>query len=279
MMQGGVEEDMPDPEIEHALAAVARPIARSAFREELRLRFCSEAALHETQAPIVPLPDTRVARRRRILRYGGLLAAAGILAVGFVVLGSPAPPWKVIHLPEGTVVKVDGRPVPVSDRVQLARSLSRAKEIEVEHGGFVLQIGDLALFETDEGTRITLEGFERRGDSVTYGARLRSGRLRGVTGPAFRGHKMSISADLVDATVTGTAFEVEYDGTGDRVCCLDGEVQVSGPAIGPEPNSVSAKRMCTVGREAETPPKWDDAPPAHADPLRKLVERAREIWP
>ncbi len=279
MTEGDVEEDMPDPEIELALAAVARPLARPAFREELRLRFCSEAALHETQAPIVPLPDPRVARRWRFLRYGGLLAAAGILAVGFVVLESPAPRWKVIHVPEGTVVKVDGRPVPVGDTVALARSLSRANEIEVEHGDLVLQVGDLALLETDEGTRVAFEGFDRRGAGAPYGVRLRSGRLRAVTGPAFPGHKMKVSADLVDATVTGTAFEVEYDGFGDCVCCLDGEVQVSGPAIGPEPRSVPAQRMCTVCREVQTPPKWDAAPPAHADPLRKLEERAREIWP
>jgi hypothetical protein len=206
MMQGGVEEDMPDPEIEHALAAVARPIARPAFREELRLRFCSDIPLPEgperpeREVPIVLFPDPRDARRRALLRWGGLLAAAVILAIGFIVLESPAPSWKVIHLSEGTVVKVDGQAVPTGEPAALARSLSRAKEIQVEQGGLVLQIGDLVLFDVAHGTQLELEGFDRRSPGAAYAVRVPNGRLRAVTGPAFHGHTMKVATDLLDAT-------------------------------------------------------------------------------
>jgi hypothetical protein len=279
MMVGGEqEEDMPDPVMEHALAVVARPLARPAFREDLRRRFCSEVPTAEREATPVPFHDPRDSRRRTFLRYGGLLAAAGILAIGFVVLESPAPRWKVVHVPEGSVVKIDGKAAPVDDTSALARSLSRAKEIEVEHGDLVLQIDDLVLFEADEGTRVAFEGFDRRGSGTEYSVRVPSGRLRAVTGPSFPGHTMKVEADLVDATVTGTAFAVDYEDHGTCVCCLEGEVQVSGPAIGANPMSVPPEHMCLVYRKIEAPPRWASAPFWHADPLRKLEDRAREIW-
>ncbi len=287
MTGGGFEEDMPDPEIEHALAAVARPVARAAFREDLRRRFCSEVPLPERperDAPIVPFPvpfpDPREARRRTFLRYGGLLAAAGILAVGFIVLEAPAPRWKVVQVPEGTVVKLDGKVAPIDDSSAFARALSRAKEIEVEQGELVLQIENLALFDVAQGTRVSFQGFDERSPGAAYSVRVPSGRLRTVTGPAFHGHTMKVATDLLDATVTGTAFAVDYEPHGTCLCCLQGEVQVSGPAIGSGPKTVRPETMCLVYRGSEAPhPKWASASDRHTEPLRKLEERAREIWP
>lgn len=276
------DEDVPDPEMEQALTAVARPRARPEFREELRKRFCSEVPSPERSHPEVPLvlfPDPLDARRRALLRWGGLLAAAVILAIGFIVLESPAPRWKVVHLADGSVLEIDGKPAPVDDPAALARSLARAKDVRVEQGELLLQIEDLVLFDVAQGTKLTLDGFDRREPGARYSVRVPQGRLRAVTGPAFRGHTMKVETDLLNAVVTGTAFAVDYELHGTCLCCLEGEIQVSGPAIGPAPRTVRPETMCLVYRGIEAPnPKWAPSSDRHTEPLRKLEERAREIW-
>jgi ferric-dicitrate binding protein FerR (iron transport regulator) len=272
-------DDVADAEVESALASVARPAARPEFREELRLRFCTEGHPAVREASVATFPDPSRARRRTFLRFGGLLAAAAILAIGFIVLESPAPRWKVLDVAGGSRIALDGREVPVDDRDALARALQRAKEIDVREGDLVLQIENLALFDVSQGTKVAFEGFDRRAPGNPYVVRVPSGRLRAITGPAFTGRTMKVSADVIDATITGTEFAIDYEEKGTCVCCLRGEIEVAAPSIGAAPRKIQPTTMCLVYREGDAPPKWGGVSDKHVGPLRALEERAREIWP
>ena len=259
-----------ETEIESALASVARPCARARFKDDLRRRFL---------VPETAFADPRDAERRRrtLLRVGGLLAAAVILMIGYVVIEPPAPRWKVVDLGAGAVVKADGEVLENREPDALARRLQRAREIEVQNGDLVVQIDDLALFDLGPGTRATFAGFDRSRAGNPFEVRAAAGRLRGRTGPGFRGHTMLVATDVMDVTVVGTAFAIDYEEQGTCICCLHGEVQVAAKALGAGPMPVPPQRMCLVFRDARGP-VWGGSPGKHADPLRALEERAALIW-
>jgi hypothetical protein len=276
-----------DVEVESALASVARPSARPAFEAELKRQFLSSVEPTGRIEPASRGPsalsegafsDAAAARRRVFLRIGGLIAAGLILTVGFVVMQSPAPRWKVLDLEAGTVVKLDGKTVPSDDRVVLARALQRAREIEVEKGDLVLQVDDLSLFDLGEGTRVAFAEFDRHDSGASFDVQAMAGRLRARTGPGFRGRTMRVSADVMKVTVTGTAFAVDYEPHGTCICCLKGDVHVASNALGPNAMPVPPERMCLVYHDAREP-KWGAPPERHAIPLEALERRALEIWP
>ncbi len=280
-VNGGGDAEGLDPEVESALASVMRPKARPEFRESLRRRFCSASGEARAVPPLESFPEPGLepgaARRRTILRVGGLLAAAAIAVIGYVFLASPAPRWKVIELGDGSVVKIDGQAFPVEDRDALARALQNAKEFEVEKGDMLLQVENLALFDISEGTRVAFEGFDPRGSGVEYELRVPSGRLRGVTGPAFHGHKMKVDADLFQGTIVGTAFAVDYEAHGTCLCCLDGVVEMDCSTLhSHEP--IPSHKMCLIYRDGVTPPKHGENPDKHRAPLQALEDRAHAIW-
>ena len=266
-----------DPEVESALAGVERPAACPKFRERLRARFCSEVA----PAPPISFADEAARRRQTLLRIGGLIAAGLILAVGFIFLQSPAPRWRVLDLAAGSVVKADGKPVPSDDPTELARVLQHARDIEVEKGDLVVQVDDLSLFDLGEGTHVAFTGFLRSAPGNPYEIRAMSGRLRARTGPGLSGHTMRVNADVMEVTVTGTAFAIDYEEPGTCVCCLHGGVQVTAKAMGSDPKPVPPERMCLVyrGSHESEGAKWGGSPEKHAAPLKALEARALEIWP
>jgi hypothetical protein len=265
-----------DVEVEAALASVARPVARPEFRADLCRRFL--AVDPAASAPQAVLATDPARRPRVVLRVASLLAAAVILAVGYFLLEPSAPRWKVLDLEEGTVVKADGAAVPAEDRVALARTLQRAREIEVEKGDLIVQIDDLSLFDLGAGTRASFAGFDRKTPGAPFELKAMSGRLRGRTGPGFQGRKMMVAADLMDVTVTGTAFAVDYEPHGTCICCLHGDVVMTSKAAGPEPHVITPDHMCLIYRDARSP-KWGAPPEHHAVPLRALEQRAQQIWP
>lgn len=262
-----------DVDVEHALGKVACPPARAEFREGLRRRFCD---CSEADSP----PS-----RRFGLGILGLMAAAAVLAVGyFFFFPSNTTEWRVLEIATGSIVKADGVSLPVEDPAALARGLQGAREIFVERGDLVLQVGDLSLFDLGEGTRVAFAGFDDPDPTASYEVRATSGRLRARTGPGFAGRRMRVQADVIAAVVTGTAFAVDYEKDGTCVCCLHGTVEVVSEATGPEPRRVEPKHMCLVfttrikGAHDDREPLWGDPPASHAEPLMSLEARALEIW-
>jgi hypothetical protein len=267
-----------DAEVEAALSSVAHPAARAEFRDELRHRFLSAGEPRVHVGPPGSVQDAE--RRRRIfLRVGGLLAAGFILAIGFILLEPSAPRWKVLEIAEGSVVKADGAVVPSDDPTALARTLQRAREIEVEKGDLVLQIDDLSLFDLAEGTRAAFVGFDRKASGTPFEVKAMSGRLRARTGPGFQGRTMKIAADLMDVTVVGTAFAVDYEPHGTCICCLHGDVRMSSKTTGPDAKVITPEHMCLIYRNEVRDPKTGAPPERHAIPLRALEVRAQGIWP
>lgn len=261
-----------DVEVEIALRAVETPAARADFRAELRRRFLEVAQV----SPALP-PGRAVEGRRTALQIGGLLAAAAILAAGYFLVRPSAPAWRVLEVAPGSIVKADGVSLPVQDPVALARNLMNAHEIVVERGDLVLQVGDLSLFDLDEGTRVAFAGFDEPSSAAPYEVRASSGRLRARTGPGFRGRRMMVQADLMNVLVTGTAFAVDYEKEGTCVCCLHGVVEIVSKALGPEPRSIQPQQMCLVFHD-DHEPMWGGPPGSHAEPLLRLETRAVEIW-
>src|SRR5262249_12277750 len=259
-----------DVEVERVLASAGRPAARPGFPADRRRRFL---APEPAAAPATVLATDPVRRRSVAFRVVSLLAAAVILAVGYFLLEPSVPRWKVLDLAEGSVVKVDGAAVSTGDRVALARTLQRAREIEIEKGDLIVQIEDIALFDLGAGTRASFVGFDRKTPGAPFELKALSGRLRGRTGPGFQGRKMMVAADLMDVTVTGTAFAVDYEPHGTCICCLHGDVVMVSKAAGPEPHVITPDHMCLIYRDARSP-KWGAPPEHHAVPLRALEQRA-----
>jgi ferric-dicitrate binding protein FerR (iron transport regulator) len=205
------------------------------------------------------------------------LLVAGLLALlGYLALRPATASWKVLDVADGTVIRADGVPVATADRNLLARTLADAAVIEVERGDLVLQFGDIALFDLGEGARAAFGSPVEREDAVPLEVQAFAGRLRGRTGPGFRGRRMHVSADVMDLVVTGTAFAVDYEAEGTCVCCLHGEVEITSKALGSEAKPVPEGRMCLVYR-SELEPAWGGPPDAHAAPLLRLEERARAL--
>jgi hypothetical protein len=267
-----------DAGVEAALSSVAHPPARAEFREALRGRFLTAGEPPVRIGPPASVQDGE-RRRRMFLRVGGLLAAGFILAIGFILLEPSAPRWKVLELAQGTVVKADGAVVPSDDLTALARALQRAREIEVEKGDLVLQIEDLSLFDLGEGTRAAFVGFDRKAPGTPFEVKAMSGRLRARTGPGFQGRTMKVAADLMDVTVVGTAFAVDYEPHGTCICCLHGDVRMSSKAAGPDPQVITPDHMCLIYRNEVRDPKRGAPPERHAIPLRALEARALGLWP
>ena len=243
-------------EVESALRRCGHPAARTEFRDDLRRRFlaCSpaEASVHRSRP-----------------RVGAWLAAAlVVLAAGYFLLRPRESAWRVLEVAPGSVVQADGAVLPTGDLEVFADALRGAREIVVERGDLVLRIGDVALFDLGEGTRASFDGFGREGAALTVLAS--AGRLRARTGPGFAGRTMQVRAGSTSFTVTGTAFAVDYEEAGTCVCCLHGSVAMAAQAI--EPGT-----LCFVFRD-DREPLWGESPEAHAEPLRRLEERARELW-
>jgi hypothetical protein len=270
-----------DVEMEAALAGVPLPAARAEFREALRSRFLGtdhEIAREAHPHGASPTSASPWRGRGRLFRLGGLLAAAGVLLIGYLMLRPADSNWRVLRIADGLVVRVDGVRVPAHDPLALARRLGAAKEIEIEQGRLVVKVGDLALFDLVAGTRAVFEGFASGDNSQALRVQALSGRLRARTGPAFRGRQMLVHADVLDVSITGTAFAIDYESEGTCVCCLHGEVLVTSNALGPDPKPVPPQRMCLVFRDAHEP-MWGGPPDDHAAPLIDLEARAAEIWP
>jgi len=254
-----------DTEVEEALATVPRPAARAEFRRELRRRFLDGAGASSARGRSFGKP------------FIALLAAVAVLAAGYFLMRPSGPSWRVLHVAPDSLVKADGQTLPIEDPAALARDLRNAREILVETGDLVLQVGDLSLFDLGEGTRVAFAGFDDPGTSATYEVRASSGRLRARTGPGFAGRRMRVQADVMAAVITGTAFAVDYEAEGTCICCLHGIVEIASDATGPDPRAIEPRRMCFVSR-ADHEALWGDPPPSHAQPLQSLEARAREIW-
>jgi len=255
-----------DAGIEGALRTLEHPAARPEFRDELRRRFLDGAS---AAAP---------ARRRPGPRIVGLLAAAAVLlAAGYFLLRPRPAAWRVLEIAPGSVVKADGAILPTDDLDVLAGYLRGAREIVLERGELVLQVGDVSLFDLGEGTRVAFAGFGPGTKDGPLSVVASSGRLRARTGPGFAGHTMDVRAGSTELTVTGTAFAVDYEDVGTCVCCLHGSVAIAAQAIGPDSMAIQPGKMCLVFRD-DREPLWGESPAAHAQPLERLEERARELW-
>jgi ferric-dicitrate binding protein FerR (iron transport regulator) len=90
---------------------------------------------------------------------------------------------------------------------------------------------------------------------------------------------MMVKADMMDVTVTGTAFAVDYEPHGTCICCLHGDVHMTAKAAGPDPKEITPEHMCLIYRQEVRDPKTGGLPERHAVPLRALEERAHGIWP
>jgi ferric-dicitrate binding protein FerR (iron transport regulator) len=82
-------------------------------------------------------------------------------------------------------------------------------------------------------------------------ARLQSGEVRFVTGPRFRGARLTVATPEAQIEVSGTTLAVIRDSVSTCVCVLSGTVRI-GPAEGAM-ETVPAGRRRALFRDGRTP--------------------------
>src|SRR6185369_13342982 len=84
-----------------------------------------------------------------------------------------------------------------------------------------------------------------------------AGHVRVTTGPGFAGQQMLVHSDVMDATIVGTAFAVDYEEKGTCVCCMHGEVEVRSTTAEGDWKPVKPGTMCFAFREPGQKALWD----------------------
>lgn len=288
------EDEAPiDAELEQALRAVMRPVARTEFKNRLRERFVARMRAVEGEMPdrqalaeaaavrrsfeaepaLVPSPGRRAGRRG----WGVLLAAASIALIGWIVWPRRSG-WQVLDgLQAQATVSVDGQALGSADREHLEHLLASAHDIESGASSLRLRYGDLCVLELAPDTRIALSAFESASPDQPMRIDTRSGAVRVCTSSKFSGSKMLVATPEFEVTVVGTSFAVDIVPEGSCVCCLNGSVAIQSVRVGESGRTIESGKMCLVYRDP-VPPKWDVVYEPHAAPLRKLDQFAHELF-
>lgn len=229
-----------------ALKALPRPQADPAFRARLRRDFVSGA--------ITGLGRTPVAEPRWRPRLAWVWApvAAGLLALAGAWLNR-GPDWTVASSGADGFAIVDGRPIPLLHREDLARALRRGGTIRLESTAEIELVapGQLAV-EVTAATDATLPPAPGRWVGRAVRGAVRSGELRITTGRGFRGARLAVETPEAEVEVTGTTLAVIRESVGTCVCVMDGRVMMGARDGAMAPIAAGMRRfMFNDGRPTE----------------------------
>ncbi len=245
--------DPHSPAEERARTAVRElelPPADPALRARLRQQFVSGAweRPEGARARVLPLPWTRRAAPRWL---AAAAAAAALVATVFAL--DQGPGWVLLETSGVGIVIVDGVPVPLEHREELARALRPGVRVRVPDGATldIANPGNLAVQLTG-GTDATVPGAPGRWFGRRIQAGIESGELRITTGPRFAGARLAISSPEAEIEVKGTTLAVIREPGGTCVCVHDGVVKV-GEKGGPMVDVTQGRRRFVFndGRDPE----------------------------
>jgi hypothetical protein len=161
-------------------------------------------------------------------------AAAAALVVTVLALDR-GPAWTLLDTSGVGIVIVDGVPVPLEHREELARALRPGVRVRVPEGAAieVANPGNLVMQITG-GTDATIPQAPGRWFGRRIHAGIEAGELRITTGPAFAGAHLAVSSPEAEVEVKGTTLAVICESGGTCVCVFDGAVKVGekrGPMV------------------------------------------------
>ena len=213
------------PEQARARDAVRQPEAPpadAAFRARLKHDFTSGRIAAGAGARRVRSGPTPSGHLGRVALP--LAAAAALLAVGVLNRG---PAFTLGAARGDGIVVVDGVPVPMSHREELARRMRAGARVRVPDGA-ELEIASPghAAIQLTGGTDVALPASPGRWFGRSARLEVRAGELRITTGPRFHGARLEIETPEAAVTVTGTTLAVICEPAGTCVCVLDGRVAV-----------------------------------------------------
>jgi ferric-dicitrate binding protein FerR (iron transport regulator) len=191
------------------------------FRARLRENFVSGALDRERsgkpRAPVLPL-----------FRWGVPLAAAAALIAAFVLVNR-GPEWRSAGMSGEGQVRIGGTTLTAPEVAsELEKLLRSGATVEVE-GEAPLDLhceGTLAI-QMAPGSRLTLPNSPGRWVGRAISCRVEQGEVRFVTGPAFEGAHLEVTAPAARIEVSGTTFAVISAADSTCVCVLDGEVKIN----------------------------------------------------
>ena len=210
------------PEEERAREAVrslAPARADAAFRERLKRDFVAGRVGGRS---VVALPG---AWHRRGIGRLALVSAAAALLVVTVWLTDRGPGWSVLAVSGEGVAMVEGSPVPLTDRDELARRMRPGTRLAVPAGAEIELASAAGLVvQVTAGTEFTLPATPGRWLNRTITAAVGRGEIRVTTGAAFHGARLFVETPEAVVEVTGTTLAVICEPAGTCVCVFDGAV-------------------------------------------------------
>lgn len=215
--------------------------ADDAFREQLMERFVSGRLV----------PSARGQRPRRPLpawaRWAAIPAAAAAV-VALVFFLNRGPGWDIRAISQGGTIRVEGRPVAVSEPGALERALRPGRPIETDADARLELLADgMLLVEVTPATALTVPESKRDGDLTALTFRVDRGEVRLMTGPRFARASLDVATPEGSVRLTGTTVAINRDDTGTCVCVMNGTALVGTGAADMEPVPSGMRKVMPAG--------------------------------
>jgi len=203
--------------------------ADPAFREQLMERFVSGRLV----------PSARAQRRGRTLphwaRWAAIPAAAAAV-VALVFFLNRGTGWEIQAISERGTIRVEGRPIAMSEAGALEKALVPGRAIETDADAHLEVLADgMVLVEVNPATAMTLPQTRTDDGRKAISFHVDGGEVRLMTGPRFAHARLDVSTPEGTVQVTGTTVSIDRDMKGTCVCVMHGTALVGTSAGDMEP--------------------------------------------
>jgi ferric-dicitrate binding protein FerR (iron transport regulator) len=256
-----------DDDVAKWVAELPEAAPSADFRERLRSAF-----IHGNIEESPRQERVRPGARRKLPWWRWVpAAAAGVAVVLFVVaMLNRGPAFRIVEVAGTGDVRVNDRPLAMSNRDALRAALHGGATLEVPPDGAVALLApDLALYEVTGGTRMTLPKSPGKWFGRTVVCRIFVGEMRLKTGARFAGSQMLVYTPDGMVLVTGTLLSVQCDASGTCVCVVEGTAHVGVNAGDLEAVAPGYRKV--MPRDGT--PKITSVAPAHRDGLLDFEQR------
>jgi ferric-dicitrate binding protein FerR (iron transport regulator) len=246
--------------LQRSIRSLPRRTAHPEFRARLRAQFVQDA---------IPVRRRGAATTWRITAAAASIAV--ILALGWFLNRGPS--WTLAAASGSGAVEIDGHSVQLDAPAEIARRLRPGGRVRLPADAQLdLELPGKAMIQLVGGSSVTLPGTTGRWIGRSMTATLDAGELRGTTGPAFRGVRLTVRTPETRAIVTGTTFAVLRLPDASCVCVLEGSVaMITAGAT----DTVRAGLRRSVFRSAR-PPLVEPILPMETMKLTMLRDQARQ---
>jgi hypothetical protein len=153
-------------------------------------------------------------------------SAVGTLLV--MAISNRGPDWRLVTVTGDGVAVVNGRPVPLRHRDDLARALRPGARVRIGAGAAIeVETRRGLILGIEPGTDFTLPASAGRWFGTEIRAVVRQGEIRITTGPAFLGNRLLVKTRETEIAVDGTTLSVISEPAGTWVRVLEGMVLTS----------------------------------------------------